>query len=153
MTKKKKKIPHEIEFHVTASVLYRFGVSPDSTCGFLFSCQRGASVQLQNDQHDRGAKGACSVRLAVLLVEKNNLECLLRNENKQPVMWSSVRSYFHHGPLPPPLDLDSGDRCPTAAPSALVSCSQKRKFVTHPSTSPPLWPVVMVTAGSEMAFH
>ena len=55
--------------------------------------------------------------------------------------------------FPPALSLDSGNRCPTAAPGALVSCSQKRKFVTHPSTSPPLWPVVMVTAGSEMAFH
>ena len=82
---------------------------------------------------------------------------------KQPRMplkkWKQTGSYvvvceelFPPCP-PPPLDLDSGDRCPTAAPGALVSRSQKRKFVTHPSTSPSLWPVVMVTAGSEMAFH
>lgn len=77
------------------------------------------------------------------------LHAATTKETNKPVMWSSVEEFF---PCLPPSFPDSGLYFATDKPAAPPRPTSLRNFlVTHPCN--PFGPVVMVTSGSEMAFH
>lgn len=91
-------------------------------------------------------KRPCSLSLAAQHV----LLHAVTKENKQPVMWSSAEEFFPCSPPFPPLDYIWY----ASSRSTSRTCIPKKLWWHTPAPSFfGLLPVVMVTPGSEMAFH